>query len=376
MGNGHASYATAFAILVIGFVMGITIAAMLCGGEPAEEPSGNSCEAETLVIFNASSAEIYELLYDEVEDSVVSVVTEGETKGVKFTSEGSGFLYDDDGHVITNQHVIEDADTVEVYFTNGKGCKAEIVGEDRYSDIAVLQLSTIPSDAECNPHPLKLANSSEVRPGQLVMVIGSPYGLEGSVTHGIVSATGRTLSTEDGFSMSNVIQTDAALNPGNSGGPLLSLSGEVIGVNRAKSGDNVGFAIPSNRVGEVAYSIIESGKYEHAWLGIRMIDVDPLAAAYMDLNDEAANGIMLAEVVEDGPAEAAGLVAAREKEIDGKTVYVNGDIIVGADGETMYTTNEIIAYVNTKKPGDVIGLMIYRDGEEMTVDVELGVRPE
>jgi S1-C subfamily serine protease len=208
------------------------------------------------------------------------------------------------------------------------------------------------------------------------MVIGSPYGLEGSVTHGIVSATGRTLSTEDGFSMSNVIQTDAALNPGNSGGPLLSLSGEVIGVNRAKSGDNVGFAIPSNRVGEVAYSIIESGKYEHAWLGIRMIDVDPLAAAYMDLNDEAANGIMLAEVVEDGPAEAAGLVAAREKEIDGKTVYVNGDIIVGADGETMYTTNEIIAYVNTKKPGDVIGLMIYRDGEEMTVDVELGVRPE
>ena len=132
--------------------------------------------------------------------------------------------------------------------------------------------------------------------------------------------------------MSNVIQTDAALNPGNSGGPLLSLAGEVIGVNRAKSGDNVGFSIPSNRVREVADSIIITGKYEHAWLGIRMLDVDPLAAEYMELGNEAANGIMLVMVVEDGPSDKAGLIPAEEKVIDGETVFVNGDIVVGIDG--------------------------------------------
>ncbi|MDK2892303.1 trypsin-like peptidase domain-containing protein [Methanohalophilus sp.] len=249
------------------------------------------------------------------------------------------------------------------------------MGGDRYSDIAVLKISTIPYDEDLNPSPLKLANSSEVRPGQIVLAIGSPFGLEGSVTQGIVSATGRTLPTEEGFSMSNVIQTDAALNPGNSGGPLLSLSGEVIGINRAKGGDNVGFSIPSNRVREVADSIIATGKYEHSWLGIRMLEVDPLAAEYMGLSNEAANGVMVVDVVEDGPSDKAGLIAAEEKVIDGKPVFVNGDIIVGIDDISMYTTNEIISYVNSKRPGEIIELIIYREGEKITVDVKLGIRP-
>jgi S1-C subfamily serine protease len=376
MGNGHTNYATAFAILIIGFVIGITFAMMFYTGEQPDANSGNSCEVNSTINFNASSVEIYEILYSEVEDSVVSVKTKGKTDGVSFSTVGSGFLYDNFGHIITNQHVIEDADTVEVYFTNGKGCKAEIVGEDRFSDIAVLKISDIPSDKDCNPSPLKLANSSEVLPGQIVMALGSPFGLEGSVTQGIVSATGRNLATDDGFSISNVIQTDAALNPGNSGGPLLSLSGEVIGVNRAKGGDNVGFAIPSNRVREAVDSIIATGKYEHSWLGIRMLDIDPVAANYMNLNDEAANGIMLVMVVENGPADKAGLIAAEEKVIDGETVYVNGDIIVGIDETPMYTTDKIIAYVNNKRPGDIIELTIYRKGEKITLDVELGTRPE
>ncbi len=376
VGNEQASYAVVFAILVLGIVIGITFAAMIYDGGQFDTKSDDSCDSGATINFNSSSVEIYEMLYSEVEDSVVSVRTEGDNNGVKFTTGGSGFLYDDSGHIVTNQHVIENANTVEVYFSNGKGGKAELIGEDKFSDIAVLRVSTIPSDESCNPFPLKLANSSEIRPGQIVLAIGSPFGLEGSVTQGIVSATGRTLSTEDGFSISNVVQTDAALNPGNSGGPLLSLSGEVIGVNRAKSGDNVGFSIPSNRVREVADSIIATGKYEHAWLGIRMFDVDPLAAEYMELGNEAANGIMLVMIVEDGPSDKAGLIAAEEKVIDGETVFVNGDIVVGIDEISMYTTNEIIEYINSKQPGDVIGLIVYRDGDKRTIDVELGVRPE
>ncbi|MBP2030698.1 S1-C subfamily serine protease [Methanohalophilus levihalophilus] len=373
----EANYAVAFAILILGFVIGITFAAMFYNSG-TQEPLGTdaNCDIESTIQFNTSSFEIYEMLYSEVQDSVVSVRVEGEEDGTEFTSGGSGFLYDSAGHIITNQHVVENAKTVEVHFNNGKGGKAEIIGEDKFSDIAVLKISSIPSDESCCPVPLPLANSSEVRPGQIVLAIGSPFGLEGSVTQGIVSATGRTLSTEDGFSISDVIQTDAALNPGNSGGPLLSLSGEVIGVNRAKSGDNVGFSIPSNRVREVADSIIETGKFEHAWLGIRMLAVDPLAAEDMGLNTEAASGIMLIVVVEDGPSDKAGLIAAEEKNIAGETVFVNGDIIVGVDGVPISAINEIIAYVNSKHPGDIISISLYRSGEKITVDVELGIRPE
>lgn len=374
--NEEANYAVAFAILILGFVIGITFAAMLYGGTQFSINADDNCNVESTLNFNASSLEIYELLYSEVEDSVVSIRAEGEVDGTEFTTGGSGFLYDDSGHIITNQHVVENADRVEVYFSNGKGGQAEIVGEDKFSDIAVLKISGIPSDEECDPFPLKLGNSSEVRPGQIVLAIGSPFGLEGSVTQGIVSATGRTLSTEDGFSMSNVIQTDAALNPGNSGGPLLSLSGEVIGINRAKGGDNVGFSIPSNRVREVADSIIATGKFEHAWLGIRMLDIDPLAAEYMNLNSEAANGVMLIAVVEGGPSDEAGLIAAEEKVIDDETVFVNGDIIVGVDEIAIDAISDLIAYVNSKHPGDMIELTLYRDGEKITVEVELGIRPE
>lgn len=373
---GNANYLTVFALMVIGFVIGVTFTAIFYGGEYYDANNGDNCEIESAINSNAISAEIYEKLYAEVEDSVVSVRAEGNSEGIGFTTGGSGFVYDDSAYIITNQHVIEDADTVEVYFSNGKGGRAEIVGEDRFSDIAVLKISEIPSDEECDPFPLKLANSSEVRPGQIVLAIGSPFGLEGSVTQGIVSAIGRTLSTEDGFSIANVIQTDAALNPGNSGGPLLSLSGEVIGVNRAKGGDNVGFAIPSNRVREVADSIIATGKYEHSWLGIRMLDVDPLAAEYMGLNNEASNGVMLVAVVEDGPADRAGLIAAKEKEIDGKTVFVDGDIVVGIDDVPISSIAQLVTYISTKKPGDVLEMIVYRDGEKITVDVQLGIRPE
>jgi len=203
----------AILFLLIGFVLGISLTTILYGEEtPATDiPESNVSN----IIINGSSGEIYENLYNLVFDSVVSVRAEGEINGNQFISGGSGFLYDAEGYIVTNQHVVESADSVEVYFSNGVVMDAEITGTDVYSDIAVLKVDEVPCDETCQPYPLPMANSSRINPAQMVMAIGTPFGLEGSVTHGIVSATGRTMSTTNGFSIPNVIQTDAPLNLGN-----------------------------------------------------------------------------------------------------------------------------------------------------------------
>jgi S1-C subfamily serine protease len=364
----------AILFLLIGFVLGISLTTILYGEEtPATDiPESNVSN----IIINGSSGEIYENLYNLVFDSVVSVRAEGEINGNQFISGGSGFLYDAEGYIVTNQHVVESADSVEVYFSNGVVMDAEITGTDVYSDIAVLKVDEVPCDETCQPYPLPMANSSRINPAQMVMAIGTPFGLEGSVTHGIVSATGRTMSTTNGFSIPNVIQTDAPLNPGNSGGPLIDLSGKVIGVNRARSGDNLGFAIPSNKARMVADAIIEKGEYDHSWIGIQMLPVSPRAADFMDLNEEAARGVMVVDVVEGGPAEEAGLKSAEEVKINDEIIFINGDIIVGVDGVEVYNSDQIIAYISEKQPGDKIELEYYRDGEKMTTQLELGSRPE
>ncbi|KXS46833.1 MAG: HtrA2 peptidase [Methanohalophilus sp. T328-1] len=364
----------AILFLLIGFVLGISLTTILYGEEtPATDiPESNVSN----IIINGSSGEIYENLYNLVFDSVVSVRAEGEINGNQFISGGSGFLYDAEGYIVTNQHVVESADSVEVYFSNGVVMDAEITGTDVYSDIAVLKVDEVPCDETCQPYPLPMANSSRINPAQMVMAIGTPFGLEGSVTHGIVSATGRTMSTTNGFSIPNVIQTDAPLNPGNSGGPLIDLSGKVIGVNRARSGDNLGFAIPSNKARMVADAIIEKGEYDHSWIGIQMLPVSPRAADFMDLNEEAARGVMVVVVVEGGPAEEAGLKSAEEVKINDEIIFINGDIIVGVDGVEVYNSDQIIAYISEKQPGDEIELEYYRDGEKMTTQLELGSRPE
>jgi len=364
----------AILFLLIGFVLGISLTTILYGEEtPATDiPESNVSN----IIINGSSGEIYENLYNLVFDSVVSVRAEGEINGNQFISGGSGFLYDAEGYIVTNQHVVESADSVEVYFSNGVVMDAEITGTDVYSDIAVLKVDEVPCDETCQPYPLPMANSSRINPAQMVMAIGTPFGLEGSVTHGIVSATGRTMSTTNGFSIPNVIQTDAPLNPGNSGGPLIDLSGKVIGVNRARSGDNLGFAIPSNKARMVADAIIEKGEYDHSWIGIQMLPVSPRAADFMDLNEEAARGVMVVVVVEGGPAEEAGLKSAEEVKINDEIIFINGDIIVGVDGVEVYNSDQIIAHISEKQPGDEIELEYYRDGEKMTTQLELGSRPE
>ncbi|MFW5987296.1 MAG: S1C family serine protease [Methanohalophilus sp.] len=367
----------AILFLLIGFVLGISLTTVLYDDGSLENTLINDYESDVTgtINNNDNAGETYEELYKLVFDSVVSVRTEGEINEDEFTSGGSGFLYDTEGHIITNQHVVESSDSVEVYFSNGIAMDAEVTGTDVYSDIAVLKVDEIPSDENCQPYPLPMANSSTINPAQMVMAIGTPFGLEGSVTHGIVSATGRTMPTTNGFSIPNMIQTDAPLNPGNSGGPLIDLSGEVIGVNRARSGDNLGFAIPSNKARLVADAIIEKGEYEHSWIGIQMLPVSPKAADFMDLNDETARGVMIVDVVEDGPAEDAGLESAEEAKINDEIIFINGDIIVGVDGVEVFSSDQIIAHISEKQPGDKIELEYYRDGDKMTTQLELGVRP-
>ncbi|KXS44719.1 MULTISPECIES: S1C family serine protease [Methanohalophilus] len=363
--------------LLIGFVLGVGLMTFFYqGGSTVDFAGENSIDNVTYATSsNKNSSETYKILYQQIIDSVVSVKVQGEINGNQFKSGGSGFVYDEKGHIITNQHVVDNADSVEVYFSNDIVRKAKIIGTDKYSDIAVLKVKEDPSNKNFTAHPLPMANSSEIKPGQIAMAIGTPHGLEGSVTHGIISATGRTMSTSNGFSIPNMIQTDAPLNPGNSGGPLVDLSGQVVGVNRAKSGDNLGFAIPSNKVQRVANAIIEKGEYEHSWLGVQMLPVSSKMADFMNLNDEAARGVMIAAVIEDGPAYDAGLKGAKSIEIDDQMAFVNGDIIVAIDDKKMYESDQIITYIDKKRPSETIEVDYYRNGEKMTTEVKLGTRP-
>ena len=266
-------------------------------------------------------------------------------------AQGSGFVYDTSGHVITNAHVVDGAQSVEVTFSNGKIYDATIVGTDASTDLAVLKVDAPASLLV----PLALGDSSEVGVGDTVVAIGSPFGLENSVTAGIVSALGRSMEAPNGFTINGSIQTDAAINHGNSGGPLLDLSGRVIGVNAqiaSESGgnDGVGFAIPSNTVGSIAKQLIADGSVQHAYLGVSVTEPS---------GDTA--GVQVAEVRSGSPAEDAGLAA--------------GDVITSVDGKAVTTAQELQGAVDAKQPGDTIIVDYLRNGASRTVTVTLGTRP-
>lgn len=319
-----------------------------------------------------NSSKVFSGIYLNVSDSVVSikVISESGARG-----QGSGFIYDDEGHMVTNDHVIDGASEIDVVFSNGARVSSELVGTDKYSDIAVLKVEDIPSKMGYSAEPLSLADSSRLVPGQQVVAIGNPFGLAGSVTHGIVSATGRLVSTQGGYTIPNVVQTDAPLNPGNSGGPLVNMKGEVVGVNRAKEGDNVGFAIPSNKVKKVADSIIKQGYYNHPWLGITMLPVNEMMVDYMGVTGNASNGVMVIDVVEDGPAYNASFDDAVIEEYNGTSIYADGDIIVKVGNKSVRSNDELICELDKMSPGDTVVFTVYRDGEYIQKEVVLGVRP-
>ena len=288
-------------------------------------------------------------------------------------AQGSGWVYDAEGHVITNQHVVEGASSVRVRLEDGESYPATVVGADPSTDLAVIKVDA-PSDRLV---PLELGDSDALEVGAGVVAIGSPFGLEGSVTSGIVSALHREMRSPNGFSINDSIQTDAAINHGNSGGPLLDLEGKVVGVNaqiESDSGgnDGVGFAIPAATVATIATQLIENGSVEHAYLGVTLQEIPADVADQLD----GTAGAAVAEVRPGTPAQQAGLKAATgEKTVDGTPYPTGGDIVTAADGQEITTSDQLQKAVDAKKPGDTMELTVVRDGKTRTVTVTLGTRP-
>jgi S1-C subfamily serine protease len=294
------------------------------------------------------------------------------------TATGSGFLIDTEGHIVTNNHVVEDANKVEVKLgSSEKTYVAEVVGTDPATDVALLKVDA-PAD---ELHPLSLGDSSQVEVGDQVVAIGNPFGLDRTVTAGIVSAIQRQIQAPNGFSISHVIQTDAAINPGNSGGPLIDSSGSVIAINSqiqtgGSGGGNVGigFAVPINTAREVVRQIEEHGEVKHAYLGISGGSITPDLAKALKLPVE--EGVLVNEVVKGGPADQAGIKGGdTSATIEGASFRLGGDVITEVDGKRVEGMEEVINAVNAASPGDKMELTVDRDGNTKTVTVTLGVRP-
>ena len=288
---------------------------------------------------------------------------------------GSGFVIDKAGHIVTNYHVIEGAKSVQVSFSNGDNVKARVVGSDPSTDIAVLQVQAHSRALT----PLSWGNSDALQVGDSVVAIGNPFGYTRSVTQGIVSALDRPLTAPNDFPIEHAIQTDAALNHGNSGGPLLDARGEVIGVNSQISTGNtgqqgnlgIGFAIPTNTVRNVTAQIIEHGHVEHAMLGIRAQALTPSVAELFRL--PVKQGLLVAQVQAGSGAADAGLKGPTDQVVvAGVTWPLGGDIIVEADGVATTTANKLSDVIANHKPGDTIKLVIYRGDTKQTIEVKLG----
>jgi S1-C subfamily serine protease len=290
--------------------------------------------------------------------------------------QGSGFVYDEAGHIVTNYHVIEGASTIQVTFVDGSITKADSVGEDIYSDLAVIKVNPNVTTL----YPVVLGNSSELTVGEPIVAIGNPFGLSDTMTAGIVSQLGRELSAPGGYVIIDVIQVDAAINPGNSGGPLVNVNGEVVGVNTAivsESGTftGVGFAVPSETVRRELPLLIQTSRYDHPWIGISGTDVTVGIKEVMEL--EEVQGFLIIDVVPGSPADYANLEGGNTTVvIGGQEVKVGGDVIVGVDGLNVRNLNDLVVYIERNKlPGDTISLKIIRDGSEMTKSLWLGSRP-
>jgi S1-C subfamily serine protease len=289
---------------------------------------------------------------------------------------GSGFIIDKDGHVITNNHVVEGADRIVVTLSDETSVEADVVGTDPANDLAVLKI-TVPSD---RLHPVQLGSSAALRVGQRAIAIGNPFGLDRTLTTGVISSLGRPLEVSDQRTVYDVIQTDAAINPGNSGGPLLDSQGEVIGVNTAiysPTGGSVGvgFAIPVDTVRRVVASIIEKGYYPHPWLGITGLSVVPELAEALELPVE--RGVLIVEVTRGRPAAQAGVRGPdREVRLGNYVIPVGGDILTAIDGNKVREMEDLVKYLETEtEVGQVVTLSLVRDGRELTIQVELGERP-
>jgi len=296
---------------------------------------------------------------------------------------GSGFVWDDEGHIVTNNHVVADADKIRVTFSDGMTVEGALVGSDADSDLAVVQVA-VPAN---QLRPVMLADSTQVKVGELAIAIGNPFGLESTMTVGIISALGRSLPVESGtpgggsYSIPDVIQTDAPINPGNSGGILLDAVGKVTGVTSAiispvGASAGIGFAIPAAIVQKVVPALIETGEFIHPWLGISGTSLTPELNEAIGL-ERNQQGALVGTVAPDGPAAEAGLLGSNEElTIDGQQLRAGGDVIVRMDEEVITTFDDLVAYLTrSTEPGQSIALTILRDGTEQRLTVTLRARP-
>lgn len=337
----------------------------------------------TLPLEIVNQQDLFVNLYKQVNPGVVAIRNLSSEGG----GLGSGFVIDNDGHIITNYHVIEGSTELEIDFPSGFKTRGEVLGTDSDSDIAVIKVDA-PAD---ELHPINLGDSNQVAVGQYVIAIGNPYGLDGTMTTGIVSAKGRTLSSlhnapgGGSFTAGDIIQTDAAINPGNSGGPLINLDGEVIGVNLAIQTNNfdmtgqpinsgIGFAVSINIVKKVVPHLISDGSYDYPYLGIRSLDEITL------LNQEnlelpQASGVYIIEVNDNSPASDAGLRGGTQS-INSSVIDQGGDLIIAIDNVPVRDFNDLITYLmHEKSPGDTVMLTIIRDNSEIELPLTLGKRP-
>jgi S1-C subfamily serine protease len=307
-------------------------------------------------------------IYDQLNDSVVLIQTD--------LGLGSGFVYDLKGHIITNHHVIDGAEVIQVTFLDGNVSSASVVGMDVYSDIAVIKVNSEVTTLR----PVILGSSSELNVGEPVAALGNPFGLSDTLTVGVVSSLERTLNAFGGYVIIDIIQIDAAVNPGNSGGPLVNLKGQVMGVNTAIQSETgtftgIGFAIPSDTIKREIDDLIETGGYKHPWLGVSALEVNIAIADAVGL--EKPQGIIVMNVTSGSPADLAGLRGVTETVIvEDQEVPVGGDVITEVNGVHVITLDDLVVYMERNThPGDSVVIRIIRDRQELDLTVVLGERP-
>jgi serine protease Do len=299
---------------------------------------------------------------------------------------GSGFVWDSQGHIVTNNHVIAGAQSITVTFSDGTTVSAKVVGTDPNSDLAVLQVNAPASEL----HPVQMGNSNQVKVGQIAIAIGNPYGLSGTMTEGIISGLSRSLpvglnnlqqQTGPTYAIPDIIQTDAAINPGNSGGVLLDVQGQVIGVTAAiqspvDANSGIGFVIPSSIVEKVVPQLIQTGHYNHPWIGISGTSLTYDLAKAMNLNPDQ-KGALVVSVAPNSPAQKAGLQGgSNQTTVSGQPVLLGGDVIVAINGQSVNSFEDLSSYlINNTQAGQTVTLTILRQGQQQTVQLTLGVLP-
>lgn len=321
------------------------------------EPSASTPEVEP--------RDRYRSVYEDVADSVATVRTYTSTGG---GGQGSAFVYSDD-YLVTNEHVVADTSELYVRYRDSGWIETSVVAEDVYSDLAVLEVTSKPDSAT----PLSFVES-EPGTGTEVVAIGNPFGLSGSVSAGIVSGVDRTLPAANGFSISDAIQTDAAVNPGNSGGPLVDLDSNVVGVINSGGGDNIGFGISSALTQRVVPSLIDNGEYEHSYMGVRLTDLTPLTVEANELT--TSEGVYIDEVLDGEPSDDVLEGSDGDERVNGVRAPTGGDVVLRMDDTPTPSRQQLSSFLALQtSPGDTISIELLRDGEVQIVELELGERP-